>query len=172
MIKPARAPYRDTEVTVERSQADINRLLAQFGILDTQWTTAWSIQKVSLRFITEGKNGKKVAFEISPPTFLAKRKTWDAKRGAYQTVEAPNWPQSFRMLLDYLKAKLRAVAYGLREVEEEFLNDMVVHDELGRETTVGKLVRPAIEGGRILLPQLDQPRDRANVHDAESRVVG
>lgn len=170
MITPKKAPYANTEVSIEQTQAEINRLLRTYGIVDTQWTTAWSIGKVSLRFITEGKGGKKVAFEISPPSFSRERRSWNAKRGCMEKITAPNWPQSLRMLLYYLKAKLEAVAYGLTEVEQEFLAEMVVLDAAGRETTVGKMVAPAIEGGRINLPQLDPPRPASEPIDAEYRA--
>jgi hypothetical protein len=168
---PKKAPYSNTEVPFERTQMQINQLLKAVGIEDYQWSTIWSQNKVTLRFVTEKSDGKKVAFEISPSAFISKRKSWSAKKGSYETVEAPNWPQALRLLLNYLQQKFYAVAYGLREVEQEFLSDMVVLDpHTGRETTVGKIVLPAIEGGRINLPQLEDHRERT-VHDVDARAV-
>ena len=64
-----------------------------------------------------------------------------------------------RLMYHYLKGKLEAVAWGLKDVEEEFLNDVLVHDQQGREATVGELIgRKALSQGQ--LKQLPKAEER------------
>jgi hypothetical protein len=156
MITPKKAPYSDTSVDPDRTIAEINKMLRAYGISNYQWTTMWERHVVQLRFAIETAPGKGVMIRVSPPTFLAKRRTWDAKAGRHVVVEAPNWAQSLRLLLYWLKAKVESVAYGLREVEEEFLADILVKTPDGREATVAELVRPALESGEaeLVVPAL------------------
>lgn len=172
MIVRKKAPYSDTKVPAEQSRMEIDRLLRGYGIQDFQWTEAWSKGVVKLRFAIESADHKWIAIEVVPPPFTARRKTWDPKKG-YTTIESPNWAQSMRCLLHWLKAKLEQVAYGLKSVEEEFLADLVVKDAHGQDTTVGKLVVPALSDGRLELPQLTgaRPDRRDTAQDAEGRVV-
>jgi hypothetical protein len=174
MIKPQAPPYKDTK-SVEETQMDITRLLKKFGIEDCQWTTLWSQNAVELKFVVETEPGKHIIIKVKPPFFMAKRKTWDPKQGKHVITEAPNWAQSFRCLFYWLKAKLEAVAYGLREIEEEFLSDMVVKTPDGEERTVGELVRPAITDGcyrPLSLPSQGEPRpSNKGVVDGEFRRV-
>jgi hypothetical protein len=154
MLKPKRAPYATTTKDPDTTIADINRMLRSYGISNIQWTTAWERQMVELRFAIEKEPGKFIGIRVRPPAFAAVRRTWDEKTGKYKRLEAPNWAQSLRMLLWWLKAKVEAVAFGLREVEEEFLSDVIVRLPSGEETTVGEVVRPAMTDGTLDLPKL------------------
>ena len=159
MIKPKKAPYASTVKDPDSSIADINRMLRTYGIDNYQWTTLWNENRVELKFAIETDPGRKIGILVRPPAFTAKRKTWDSKAGKYATIEAANWPQSLRLLFWWLKAKVEAVAYGLREVEEEFLSDVIVHLPTGEETTVGEAMRPALAAGSNSV--LDVPRLQA-----------
>lgn len=160
MIAKKRAPYSDTKVAAEQTRTEIDRMLRSYGVQDFQWTELWSKGIARLEFAIEKEPGKFIRVRVTPPPFTARRKTWDAKRG-YVTIEAPNWPQSMRCLLHWLKAKLEAVAFGLKSVEDEFLSDMVVRSIDGRETTVAELIRPALESGVLDVPALTGEREKA-----------
>lgn len=153
MIQAKRAPYAGTKVPAEQSRAEIDALLRRYGIVDRQWTELYSRNVVKLEFAVELPEHRFLRIRVTPPPFTAKRKTWDAKRG-YTTVEAPNWAQSMRCLLHWLKAKLEAVEYGLKSIEDEFLSDTVIHTADGRETTVAEALRPMLESGKLDLPAL------------------
>jgi hypothetical protein len=170
MITKRKAPYAGTKVPAEQSRAEIDRLLHSYGVQDFQWTELWSRGVVRLQFAIqveparEGRPARFISVRVTPPAFTAKRRTWDEKKG-YVLVDAPNWAQSMRCLLHWLKAKLEAVAYGLKSVEDEFLSDLVVRTPDGRESTVAELVRPAIASGVLNLPALtggDTEGDRAH----------
>lgn len=170
MLKAKRAPYATTTKDPDTTIADINRMLRGYGIENIQWTTEWTRQSVELKIAIEKEPGKYIALQIRPPAFIAKRRTYNEKKGHYEVVSAPNWAQSLRMLHWWLKAKIEAVAYGLREVEEEFLSDIVITLPSGEQTTVGKaLDRGALTEGKLDIPALtggkDEPKD-ANIYDA------
>ena len=148
--KKLKAPYSDTEVPADKTKFQIETLLRTYGAQGTQWTTAWDQERVQLKFAMPTSDGHQVMIRIDPPTFTAKRKNWNRTKGGYDIVEEPNWAQSMRLMHHYLKGKLEAVAWGLKDVEEEFLNDVLVHDQRGREATVGELIgRKALSQGQL-----------------------
>jgi len=149
MITPKKPPYAGTKKDPDASILDINRMLRSYGVNDIQWTTMWDQGQVVLKMAIQREAGKTVVVKVTPPMFIAKRKTWNAKLGKYEIVDAANWSQSMRLMYWWLKLKIESISFGLREVEEEFLHDIVVKLPDGREGTVGEIVRPAIESGRI-----------------------
>ncbi len=168
-VKP---PYKDSELDPDHSIADINKLLRKYGIDDYQWTTLWGEGVIELKVMIEttGPDGKprKIGIKVTPPIFKSKRRTWDAKKGRYVTQELPNYSQAMRLLFHWLKIKIEAVAFGLKEVEEEFMSDLIVRGPDGRESTIGKVFKPQITNGVATLPSLpsrSEPED--HVVDAE-----
>lgn len=159
-VKP---PYRDTNLDPEKTIADINKLLRKYGINDYQWTTLWDQGIIELKVMIEtaapGGKLRKIGIKVNPPIFKAKRRTWDAKRGHYVAQELPNYSQAMRLLYHWLKIKIEAVAFGLKEVEEEFMSDLIVRMPDGRESTVGKAFKPQITNGVATLPQLGATED-------------
>jgi len=141
MLTPKKAPYADTEVGIEQSMMEINKLLKAYGINNYVWTTLWGENIVSLKFALEVKPGKYVPIRMTPPMFLAKRKNWNAKHNKYDIVDLPNWAQSLRLLFWLLKTKLEAIAYGFREVQEEFMGDILVRLPDGREGTMSEAMK-------------------------------
>ena len=132
MIKPTVAPYATTKIDARKTQLDIDELLEKYGIADVQWTRTGD--QITLRFVAEVEIEEKVrriGFQFNPPLFTLKRKTWNKEKGAYDVLELPNLAQSMRLLHDYLKNKLAAVAWGLRPFEEEFLAEIVVQTPTG-----------------------------------------
>ena len=159
MLKRRTPPYSGTEVDPGRSKMQIEKLLRQYGVDGVSWTEVWSQNRAELRFVLEDDKKRPIMVRLQPPPFAVKRKMWVAEKGRYDQVDAPNWAQSYRLLYNYLKAKLESVAYGLRDIEEEFLSDIVIHDKTGRETTVGEMVGRQIESGevRVSLPPGNEP---------------
>jgi hypothetical protein len=140
MTLAGNAPYSDTEVPADKSKFQIEQLLKKYGVSGSQWTTDWENNRVMLRFVLTNREGRRVGIQLEPPMFMSKHRTWDKTRGRHVIEESPNWAQSMRLFYYYIKSKLEAVSWGLREVEQEFLNDIIVRDSAGRETTVGRLV--------------------------------
>jgi len=147
-VKSRKAPYANTTKDPDSTIADINRLLREYGITNYQWTTLYSDRNVTLKFAIPKEPGKNIMVKVIPPAFVQRRRTWNEKAGKYEKLELPNWSQSFRLMWWWLKVKLEAVAYGLREVEEEFLSDIVIRLPSGEESTVGEMIRPRLTSGQ------------------------
>jgi hypothetical protein len=173
-VKP---PYSDTTSDPDKTIGDINKLLRKYGINDYQWTTLWEQGIIELKLMIEvpGSDGKlkKIGIKVSPPIFMAKRRSWDPKKGRNVAQELPNYAQALRLLYHWLKIKIEAVAFGLKEVEEEFMSDLLVRTPDGRESTVGKLFKPQISSsGHATLPQLGSGKDEPRTVDAEWKEGG
>lgn len=169
MIRAKKAPYRGTEVPPERTKGEVERLLRDFGADGVSWTEIWSQNRAQLQFILEVEANKRVLVRLEPPAFLGQHRSYNAATGRSEVIKAANWAQSYRLLKAYLKAKLESIAYGLRDVEEEFLADLVVTDRQGRERTVREIYNEQIGSGelrRALGPGLPPVRETQTV-DAE-----
>src|SRR5689334_21822422 len=97
-------------------------MLKDFGAIDVAW--ADKNQQVILAFTMEAEIKSQKAIltvQIMPPLFAKERRSWNKITGRYEKSYEANLSQSMRLLYHYLKAKLNAVAYGIRPFEEEFL---------------------------------------------------
>lgn len=144
-VTKMKAPYNTTTKDPDTTMADINKLLKKYGISEIQWTTFWETNIVELRFAVTQPDGKKIGVKLVPPAFKAKRRTWNTKKNRYETLDAPNWSQSLRLLYWYVKAKLEAVSYGLVDFDKEFLGDIITKLPNGREGTVIESIRARME---------------------------
>jgi hypothetical protein len=163
-------PYGNTKADPDRTVMQIGKLLQSYGVTNFQWTNLEGGKQ--LKFLLEPGEGKRpIGIRVTPPAFVAKRKTWNPEKGRHEVIEAPNWAQSLRLLYYWLKVKLESVAYGLREAEEEWLADTLIVVD-GREQTVGELLRPALADGSAssMLSQLGPGKSPKYV-DVESKEV-
>jgi hypothetical protein len=138
-----------TSVPVERSKAELDRILHRVGadergIINQSGfvTVAFRLEGVTVRLRVPLKPIDEVASEanLDPPRGWkgwtpAKRRSW-CEREAEQ-VERERW----RVLVLLCKAKLEAVALGHTTVKREFLHDIVVKG--GR--TVGEVILGQLE---------------------------
>ena len=92
------------------------------------------------------------------PLFIAGHRVWNEKLGRSEIKQAKNWAQSLALFEHYLKTKLESIAFGLRDVREEFLADILVKDSEGRERTIVEVIEPALESAGVKFPQLSAPR--------------
>lgn len=132
---------------------EINKLLQNYGVSGIQWVNDIQHARVSLVFTVEVEfQGVKrlIGIKFEPQPFAVKRKTWNPK-GYYETVWAPNWGQTFRMLYWQLKAKLEAVAYGMTSVEKEFLSQVMTTLPDGRPSTIGEQLQSGALSGQLAL---------------------
>jgi hypothetical protein len=115
-VSPAYASK--TSVPVERSKAEVEKLLTQYGA--DQFFSGWADGKAMIAFRLKQLHIKMV-------------------------VPIPEGPQAqrarWRAIVLIIKAKLEAVRSGVRSIEQEFLDDIVLPD--GK--TFGQYARPQIE---------------------------
>ena len=169
MIISKKPPYSSTTVDPERTQAQINKLLRDYGISKYQWTNDFDHNKVLLSMMVEAEiQGvkKEIQITIEPPTFAAKRSTWNPRLGKNEVVYAPNWAQSYRLLFYWLKAKIEAVAYGLTTIEKEFLSQVMMTLPTGEQKTVGAILEANIVSGRLALEHRNDEATDTTVIDA------
>ena len=138
--------YEATEVSVEKSQAQIRELLKGFKVRTIRFTSfpAFAL----LEFIRELEGEKMVPYRI---TVLPKLRP-KARNTASELDRAER--QVWRVAYWWLKAKLEAIEFGLVEFEREFLPNMLVSDSQGRTETVAEAL-----GKRLLSMGPPNPDD-------------
>ena len=140
-MSPSQAYAQRTQVTVDRSRAEVENLLKRFGA--EGFAYAWEGGQETIGFVYAGK---RVRLSIPLP-----------KRESYRSEEA--WAKErrrrFRVLVLAVKSLLVAVEDGLVGFEEAFLSWFVTPSG----QTVGDLVVPQLEAAarRGELPPLMLP---------------
>lgn len=134
----------DTSVSVERSRADIERLVGKFGA--SRFASGWDEHGGAFIAFVFGKRA--IRFQLEMPDRQADefwatpggRRRRNAE-GAYRS-----WEQAcrsrWRALLLVIKAKLEAVEVGIATIEQEFMAFTVVPGTNGR--TLGEVMLPQI----------------------------
>lgn len=145
-----------TEVSVEKSRAEIERLITRYGATSTAFMNAPG--RALIMF--EAKK-RRVVFELPLPDREDKKFLRDG-RGSMRTPEKrfEVWEQAcrqrWRALALVIKAKLEAVESGITSFEDEFLAHIMLPDG----QTVSKHVSPVIEAwytGGSMQPLLPPP---------------
>lgn len=149
-----------TTVSVERSRAEIETVLAKYGA--DRFGYATEPGQAMIAFHIKDMTGVHLMIRMTLP-LPAKREKEFTHRSVYQKmVENPPemvnklWEQacrsSWRSLCLVIKAKLEACAVGISTIEREFLADVVTAD--GR--TIGEHMAPQIAqiGSGASLPKL------------------
>lgn len=132
----------ETTVPVDRSKAEIERLLARYGA--EKFASGWSSEGAVIYFEA---NARKIRFELPLPTkddpkfrrTASGRARHGGKEAAFRAWEQ-ECRQRWRALALVIKAKLEAVESGIAEFEEEFLSHIV----LPNGETMGQWARPQI----------------------------
>lgn len=154
---------KGTSVPVERTRAEIERLLGQHGA--GQFMSATDAER-GTAIIGWTMGGRMVRLSVPLPKPNAPEFTqrlWKGKPLSYSRVPADvaraRWEQAcrtrWRSVLLIIKAKFEAISSGISSVEREFLADMV----MANGQTLGTWVAPQLEtmyaSGRmpLLLPE-------------------
>lgn len=132
---------QNTEVSVERSRAEIESLIVRYGATSTAFMNAPG--RAMIMFEAQGR---RIVFELPLPD--NSDKMFDRTPGGRRVLSADRrmqaWEQAcrqrWRALALVIKAKLEAVESGITTFEEEFLAHIIMPDGM----TVGHHVRPTI----------------------------
>jgi hypothetical protein len=144
-----------TDVSVDRSRAEIEKLITRYGATSTAFMNA-----PGRALIMFEANERRVVFEFPLPEQsgeeFKKTPTGRLKRNPQAHYAA--WEQAcrqrWRALALVIKAKLEAVESGITTFEDEFLSHIILPDGI----TVGRHIKPTIAawyaGGKMrpLLP--------------------
>lgn len=130
-----------TEVSSDRSRAEIERTLVRYGA--SAFSYGWEDGRAAIQFDKEGRRIRFIlplpdredrAFRLSP---TGRARTSAAAATAYEQAVKQRW----RALALVVKAKLEAVEAGIVTFEQEFMAHMV----LPGGQSVYEAVAPAIE---------------------------
>lgn len=128
-----------TSVPVERSRAEIERLIAKHGAL--RFVSGWNEHSATIMFEV---SGRRVRFDVPIPTKEDFTKTAKGRERAAadqaracENEERRRW----RSLSLVIKAKLEAVASGVTAFEDEFL----AHFVMPNGETMGAWLAPTLE---------------------------
>ncbi len=133
-----------TDVSVDKSRAEIERVLAKYGADAFGYTIDGQDAKIAFRM-----SGRHFRFALTLPdrnradfhTYQQSSKTWKRADGVPEKMWEQECRSLWRALLLVIKAKLEAVAVGITTLEDEFLSAMVLSDG----ATVGETMKPQIE---------------------------
>lgn len=149
----------NTTVPVEKSRAEIEKLIVRYGATSTAFMNASG--RALIMF--EAKD-RRIVFELPLPDIGDKKFQRDG-RGSIRNPEKRHdaWEQAcrqrWRALALVIKAKLEAVESGITTFEDEFLAHIMMPDGI----TVGKHIKPTIAAAyasgemRPLLPAPTPP---------------
>lgn len=146
-----------TDVSVERSRAEIEKLITRYGATATAFMT--EPKRALIMFEAQER---RVVFELPLPDVADEEfgltPTGRDKRNPQARYTA--WEQAcrqrWRALALVIKAKLEAVASGITTFEDEFLAHIIMPDGM----TVGSHVKPTIAAwyaGGTMRPLLPAP---------------
>jgi hypothetical protein len=133
-------PYRTTKIkNPMRTKADIDGILARWGITKVAWDFDLDSNHVELRFqLNEKFHGRTIepVIKLEPPRIWNKRKK--------KQEESVNWAVSLRVLFWYIKNTL-AMTYAMQsQIAVAFLPHIRIVPETGPETTVKDIVIPKL----------------------------
>jgi hypothetical protein len=144
---PARTPFGDTSVPVNRSQEQIRKLLRDAGALGVQFTEEWGDPpSFYVRFVWPLKTG------VSQAVRLRVNPLPEEHNGKWKSLEQRE-RQAWRGIAHYLEGTIKAAAFGLIKFEDIFLSFMEL-EPMGR--TLGEVTIPQLEAGRLALPKGDE----------------
>lgn len=153
-------PYSSTKIPAEQTQFQIQGMLSEFVIIDPtskrkkawiggiQWTTLQGqmpVLKFSMEYDTPDGLHKVIGVQMQPPMLLTKHgqgsnARWSANRDA-----------SMRLLYWYLKNKLEAVLFGLKDATEEFMADVLVRlPGSNAPVRMAQAVLPGVDDNKVL----------------------
>ncbi len=129
----------NTDVSVERSRAELERTLNRYGASAFGYATRDELATVVFELAD-----RRIAFELPLPSRTDRKFTHHARGTRTTTAATAAWEQAcrqrWRALNLAVKAKLEAVEAGIAEFEDEFLAYIV----LPGGGTMSDVARPAI----------------------------
>lgn len=124
----------DTSVSVDRSQAEIKKILSKYKA--TAFAFAESTDKAMVQFEMKGR---RIKFLLPLPVYMKEKnhKGYIIGEAKIAQISRSRW----RSLVLSIKAKLECVESGITSFEQEFL----AHIVLPNGKTVGEEVTPSID---------------------------
>jgi len=130
----------NTTVSVERSQAEVERILQRYGA--SSFMRGWDRERAVLAFTI---NKRQIRMIVAMPARDDFKYTAQGKLRISADAITASWEQAcrqrWRALALVVKAKLEAVEAGISTFEDEFLAHIVLPDG----STTGQWMKPQIQ---------------------------
>lgn len=153
MLVTKEPPYAGSEVPVERTKAQIERMLLDAGAEAVRITTMAS-GEVTVEFVLETELSgihKKFGVQIKSPLIERKKGT------RYNRFIERDQKAELRMLHWYLKSLLEAAQYGLMSTERIFFSHIMFRLSDGSTATASEMAANAlISGSPALMPGVQE----------------
>lgn len=133
-------PYKDTKISKDQTRAEIDGLLARWGIRDSGWHWDLENQEIFITFQMKETVGE---IEIQPLIRVDAPLIYHKKTRA--KPEWINWNVSMRVLFWYLKSHLEAAYLRGSSKTAEFLPQVQVSLPIGQRSL-----------GEVLIPQTNE----------------
>jgi hypothetical protein len=151
--------YANTKIDPEDTKADITKRLKIHGITSDhiQWTG--DILKFIMAYEVNGVQ-KALCFEIRPPHIVANKRTWNTEKARYEKIDVPLTAQAMRLMFWYIDSKLKAIEWGLVDIKEELMQNIIIP---GTDTRIGDVIMKRIEEdtlAKLPAPDTEKPEDR------------
>jgi hypothetical protein len=142
--------YKSTTISPERSKAEIDKMLKDFGIGKRAWLSS-ETEDILIFDWTVNVNGvqKTLNFELRPPDIRQTKRVWNQKTYRTEKVNVRNDAVAYRLLYNYVKNKLEAIRVGMVTVENEFMAQIQLHLKNGASTTMGQELAGMIVNRKI-----------------------
>jgi len=145
-----------TTVSVEKSRAEIEKLITRYGATSTAFMTAPGRSVVCFE-----AGGRRIMFELKLPDITEKRFQRDGRGSLLSPPKkTEKWEQAcrqrWRALALVIKAKLEAVETGISQFEDEFMANIVMPDGQTVSSHVRPKIAAAYESGNMV-PLLPPP---------------
>lgn len=124
--------YKRTSVNWAKSQAQIGKLLDQFGVRDVRFTFMQSQQSIICEFNYPSEiEGKAVTIGVRIVTKLKESNNEEKEKNRVH-----------RILFNKLKSRFLEIQENTEEFVKVFMADLVVFDKKGNSSTMAQLVLP------------------------------
>lgn len=162
--------YKNTSVSVSKSQEAIRTLLINFGARGVQFSEDFDEHEINVRFakIVNGEmRTVSVSLKVPEPPKSKRLSSGRWYRGTWHPAKSGDWSQmeraTYRALHWWLKSQFEFVEFGGLSFEDVFLSHFEWILDNGARTTIGAIVKPRLQSGLQLMP----PRNESDPVDAE-----
>lgn len=129
-IPLSQTPYRNTKVSMDKSQSEVRGMLRKYGVHDVQ-NTVRSDGWISVIFARPDKVGHLNVYRIEAQAL---------------SIDEQGERQIMRMLYWWVKAKLETISFGIADFETEMLPYQLIAGDSGHQT-VAEAVIPQLSAG-------------------------
>lgn len=142
--------YKSTTISPERTKADIDKMLKDFGITNRAWITKDGEDVLLFEWVIDVSGVQKhIAFELRPPEIRETKRVWNQKTSRTEKLNVRNEAIAYRLLLNYIKNKLEVIRVGMVSVENEFMAHIKFSLKDGTSTTLGQRFIPLLTSNRL-----------------------